>query len=49
MRSGWRTCLSIALLCMILLLTMSGICGADEKRLMIVVTGDTQGEIAPCG
>jgi hypothetical protein len=49
MKSSWRALLTLALLCLLMFLTASGICRAEEKRIMIAVTADTQGEIAPCG
>lgn len=49
MRSGWHAVFTVALLCLLMLLTASGVCSAEEKHVMIAVTGDTQGEINPCG
>jgi len=49
MRSGWHTVFTLALPCLLMLFTASGVCSAEEKRVMIAVTGDTQGEINPCG
>jgi hypothetical protein len=49
MRLSWHTFLILALLCLVTLMVAGGICSAEEKRIMIAITADTQGEIAPCG
>ena len=49
MKSSWRAALTLSLLCLLMVLTASGICSAEEKQIMIAVTADTQGEINPCG
>lgn len=49
MRPAWHTVFILSLLCLLMLLTASGVCSAEEKRIMIAVTADTQGEINPCG
>lgn len=49
MRSSRHTFFVFTLLCLLMLLAASGVYSADEKRVMIVVTADTQGEINPCG
>jgi hypothetical protein len=49
MRWSWHNFLTLTLLCLLMLMVAGGICSAEEKRIMIAVTGDTQGEIAPCG
>jgi len=49
MKSSWRAALILSLLGMLVVLAASGVCSAEEKRIMIAVTADTQGEINPCG
>jgi hypothetical protein len=49
MKSSLRAALILSLLCLLMVLTASGVCNAEEKRIMIAVTADTQGEINPCG
>ena len=49
MRLSWRAALILLLLGLLMVLTASGVCSAEEKRIMIAVTADTQGEINPCG
>ncbi len=49
MRSSWRAFFILAALCSLVLAAVSGVCRAEEKHIMIVVTADTQGEINPCG
>ena len=49
MRSSWHTGLILTLLCLLMFVAASGVCSAEEKRIMIAVTADTQGEINPCG
>ncbi|MGD9402479.1 MAG: hypothetical protein PVF95_09465 [bacterium] len=49
MKSSWHIFLTLTLLCLLTSMLAGGVCSAEEKRIMIAVTGDTQGEIAPCG
>jgi hypothetical protein len=49
MRSSWHAGLIITLLCLLIFIAASGVPSAEEKRIMIAVTADTQGEINPCG
>ncbi len=49
MTSSWRAALTLGLLGLLMLLIAGGVCSAEEKRIMIAVTADTQGEINPCG
>ena len=48
MRWSWHAGLIIALMCLLMFAAASGVSSA-EKRIMIAVTADTQGEINPCG
>ena len=49
MRSRRQVFLVFAVMCALMLLSVGWVYGAEETRIMIAVTGDTQGEINPCG
>jgi hypothetical protein len=50
MKSTERTSVVLTLLFLVMVLAVvSAVYGAEEKRMMIAFTGDTQGEINPCG
>ena len=49
MTSSRHTFAVLVLLCLLMLVTASVVVGAEERRVMIAVTADTQGEINPCG
>jgi len=49
MRLGGQNALILIMLCLLMVCAISTTAGGEEKRIMIAVTGDTQGEINPCG
>jgi hypothetical protein len=48
MKLGRHDLFTLTLLCLLMLVMASAV-SAAEKRIMIAVTGDTDGEINPCG